>query len=66
MQFEAGTNKEATIMVVNGLGKEVFKKKIEANRGFNTLEIDLGNQPGGMYFLSIISNNNKQQIKLIK
>ena len=53
-------------MVVNGLGKEVFKKKIEANRGFNTLEIDLGNQPGGMYFLSIISNNSKQQIKLIK
>jgi len=53
-------------MVVGGLSTEIFKKKVNANRGFNILEIDLGNQPGGIYFLSIISNNNKQQIKLIK
>jgi len=65
-QFEADTNKEATIIVIDGLGKEVFKKKTEVNRGLNTFEIDLGNQPGGMYFLNIISNRSKQQIKLIK
>jgi len=53
-------------MVVEGLSTGIFKKKVNANRSFNILEIDLGNQPGGIYFLSIISNNHKQQIKLIK
>ncbi|PIQ20446.1 MAG: hypothetical protein COW65_14895 [Cytophagales bacterium CG18_big_fil_WC_8_21_14_2_50_42_9] len=65
-QFAADANKEVTVVVINAMGKEILAMQVQANRGLNSLNIDLGSQPAGMYFLSIISNSGKQQIKLIK
>jgi len=64
--FAADANQEVTLVVINALGKEILTKQVQASRGLNSLEIDLGSQPAGMYFLSIISNSGKQQVKLIK
>ena len=66
VQYEAEANKEVNVTVIDVHGKTVFTKQVAAERGLNTLDIDLGNQANGMYFLTITSASGIQQLKLIK
>ncbi len=61
-----GTNKEINIQVLNVLGELQYSTIIESSNGVFTKIINLSSLKAGMYFISIVSQNEKRIEKIIK
>lgn len=55
----------ADVEVFNTLGQSVYRTTAEANRGNIDEQLDLGNLPGGVYFLQLKSGGDKKVIRLL-
>ena len=55
----ATSNNNATVSITNALGSIVSVKTVELSIGKNTISLDSENLNSGIYFATIISNNNK-------
>jgi len=63
--LETSENALAQISITDLSGKEVYKNEMNlSSNSLNTL--DLSDLPGGVYFLSLIKDNNSQSIKIVK
>ena len=47
-------------------GKTVMQNRIQLNKGENSMDINLGHLPAGMYYLKVVGNNINQGLKLQK
>jgi hypothetical protein len=48
---------DATLLITNKLGKEVYVKSIKVEPGINLYSIDKLDISAGVYYISIINNN---------
>lgn len=59
-------NKEINIVVFDSFGRCVHKNYFRGSLSVNKIEVDLSNNPPGLYFIKVSSNNITCAIKLIK
>ena len=55
---------EATILILNILGEEIYKTNYFFSKGENQLQLDLGNHPKGVYYVKIVGANKQLGFKL--
>ena len=58
IQFVLGESDDIVFSIYNLLGKQVYLRKIKANRGLNTIDVNTSSYPEGLYLYSI-NNRNK-------
>jgi hypothetical protein len=63
MQLDISTSDIFGIEINDILGKEVLKKDWEVTSGTNILQLNLSNQPNGIYFIKL---KNAEGIKVIR
>ena len=67
INWSVASNENATIVVADITGREVYKSNIDMNAGNGTYSIDLTNMNNGLYVISVksasINYNNKIQVQ---
>ena len=63
--FETEIEDYLNIEIYNAAGKLIYSNLNKKSIGFNSIEIDLGNQPAGMYIIHVTGNNVNQTEKVI-
>ena len=59
IKFITGRHEEIVFAIYNLLGKQVFTRRISAQRGINTISLDASDFSKGIYLYSL---NNKEQL----
>jgi len=62
----AETNGTHTIRVLDATGRTVYHQVKELNGGAQTIGLNLGNLPAGLYYLQVMDNKNIATQKIIK
>lgn len=57
IQFVLGESDDIVFSIYNLLGKQVYLRKIKANRGLNTVNVNTSSYPEGLYLYSINNAN---------
>ena len=57
IQFVLGKSDDIVFSIYNLLGKQVYLRKIKANRGLNTVDVNTSSYPEGLYLYSINNAN---------
>jgi len=57
IQFVLGQSDDIVFSIYNLLGKQVYLRKIKANRGLNTVDVNTSSYPEGLYLYSINNAN---------
>jgi len=66
LEFTEGTNALIKIYVYDFTGKILFADELESSNGIYTQEINIQNEPAGIYFLLIKQNDASQTRKIEK
>jgi hypothetical protein len=61
VDLNIGTKGQIIINIVNLIGAQILKKKIDVNQGNNTTSLDLGNVASGVYFIDLEMNMWKSE-----
>lgn len=61
-QFTIELSSPADLSVINVVGQEIIKEKLQAGKH----NLDLGNEARGIYFVSVVQNGKTSIVKLLK
>lgn len=64
LSYTSKTDEDATVVIINLLGKEMHKENYNFNKGENNLQLDLSTYPKGMYYVKIIGQNKQLGFKI--
>jgi trimeric autotransporter adhesin len=65
IEFQCEKSQEVMLTAYNAQGKKILEKTINAITGLNSLSVELGQQPAGLYYLELKGDGFKQFGKLI-
>lgn len=66
LSFRCRADEKATLTIYDYNGRLIFSEEVYCPKGQNTTEINLNDQPDGMYFITMTSGNRLYKTKLIK
>ena len=59
LQFDITGNKNISLNIIDINGKMLLQKNIQPTIGFNTIDINLSDYANGIYFIQLVSDNEK-------
>jgi hypothetical protein len=68
IQITIGSNKNesASLVIMDVLGRELFKKPVSLQRGINRFTLDGGKYIPGNYYLKLVTADRSESVKMIK
>ena len=66
MNYNLNENESIILLLSNNLGQLLFSKELISINGTNYETIQLENYPKGIYYITLLSINQRETIKLIK
>lgn len=66
ISFNAATSNNATIRISDAMGKKMIQKNHFAQKGKNSLTLEVGKLNPGIYLCEVLVNNQKEIIKIIR